>query len=207
MRITRRILLCGLALAGLASLSLSGPTRSSLAEEAPSKKPETAFKSGLQVGEKVPTFYVRAVTGSLKNKSVCYVCRNGERPVVMVFTHQVTPELAKLLKGVDDLADKHRADGLRAFGIFISRDNQELLPQVQTLAFNEMLGLPLTLAAAPSDGLALHPDAAVTVVLYRDLTVTDNFAFRAGDLNEKRIGAVLESIRRLATTDPPNGAN
>ncbi|HEY2251392.1 MAG TPA: hypothetical protein VGH74_10045, partial [Planctomycetaceae bacterium] len=57
------------------------------------------LQSGLKVGEKVHTFYVRAITGPLKNKSVCYVCRNGDRPVVMFFVRRITPQLKKLLKG------------------------------------------------------------------------------------------------------------
>src|SRR4051812_14009141 len=78
------------------------------------------LKSGLQVGEAVPQFYVRAVTGPLKNKSVCYVCRNGDRPVIMLLARKVTPEVTKLLKEVDQLVDSHRADGLRGFGVFVA---------------------------------------------------------------------------------------
>ena len=37
-----------------------------------------------KVGDEVPSFYVRTVTGPLAGKSVCYVCRHGDRPVAMV---------------------------------------------------------------------------------------------------------------------------
>ena len=73
-----------------------------------------------------------------------------------------------------------------------------------TLAFDEKIDLPLTIAAAPSDGSAggtIPADAAVTVVLYRDLTVTDNFAFRAEELTAARITTILEAVRRLAEAD------
>src|SRR5262245_42547507 len=126
------------------------------------------LESGLKVGEKVPTFYVRAVTGPLKSRSVCYVCRNGDRPVVMLFIRQITPEVRRLLKAIDGEVDQRRASGLRSFGVFLSEDGKELLPEVQTLAFDEKLGLPLTIAAAPSDGTAaggIHRDAAGTEIL------------------------------------------
>jgi hypothetical protein len=164
------------------------------------------LQSGLKVGEKVPTFYVRAVTGPLKNKSVCYVCRNGDRPVVMIFVRQITPELKRLLKGIDDEVDRHRAAGLRSFAVFLAGENDELLPRVQTLAFDEKINLPLTIAAAPSDGSAgrtIHPHAAVTVVLYRDQTVTANFALRAAELNAEAIEAVLKTTRALAADETP----
>lgn len=173
----------------------------------PGAKPDSSpapLQSGLKVGEKVPTFYVRAITGPLKNKSVCYVCRNGDRPVVMLFIRQITPELKKLLKGIDDEVDQHRAEGLRSFGVFVASDSKELLPQVQTLAFDEKIGLPLTIAAAPSDGSAgrsIHPDAAVTVILYRAQTVIANFAYRAEELKAEESEAVLKNIRALADGD------
>ena len=157
--------------------------------------------SGLKVGERVHTFYVRAITGPLKNKSVCYVCRNGDRPVVMIFVRQITPELKRLLKGIDAEIDGHRAAGLRGFSVFLAGDGNELLPQVQTLAFDEKINLPLTIAAAPSDGSAggtIHPDAAVTVMLYRDQTVTANFAYRALELQDREIDTILKGIRALA---------
>jgi hypothetical protein len=159
------------------------------------------LQSGLKVGDKVQTFYVRAITGPLKNKSVCYVCRNGDRPVVMIFIRQITPELKKLLKGIDAEIDAHRAAGLRGFGVFLAGEGNELLPQVQTLAFDEKINLPLTIAAAPSDGSAggtIHPDAAVTVILYRDMTVTANFAYRADELQDREIEKILKGIRALA---------
>jgi hypothetical protein len=164
------------------------------------------LQSGLKVGDKIPTFYVRAVTGPLKNKSVCYVCRNGDRPVLMIFVRQITPELKRLLKGIDDEVDRHRAAGLRSFAVFLAGENEELLPQVQTLAFDEKINLPLTIAAAPSDGSAgrtIHPDAAVTVILYRDQTVTANFALRAAELNDDTIEAILKSTRALAADEMP----
>jgi len=174
------------------------------AEDEPASDGRSAagpLHSGLEIGDKVPTFYVRAITGPLKNKSVCYVCRNGDRPVVMLFIRQITPELKRLLKGIDGEVDQHRASGLRSFAVFLTGDSKELLPQVQTLAFDEKINLPLTIAAAPSDGSAgrtIHHDAAITVILYREQTVTANFAFRADELDGEKAEAILKSIRRLA---------
>jgi hypothetical protein len=167
-----------------------------------------SLQSGLRVGDKVPTFYVRAITGPLKNKSVCYVCRNGDRPVVMLFIRRITPELKNLLKRIDDEVDRNRAAGLRSFGVFVAGDGKELLPQVQTLAFDEKISLPLTIAAAPSDGSAgrsIHPDAAVTIILYREQIVTANFVFRAEELKSEQTAAVIKSILALADSETAEG--
>lgn len=156
---------------------------------------------GLEVGEKVPTFYVRAITGPLQGRSVCYVCRNGDRPVVMIFTRDLSPELKKLLKRVDELVDAHRADGLRGFGVFLAPDGKALLPAVQTLAFDEKLNLPLTVSAAAEDRNsrpALPTDATISVVLYRDQKVAAKFSYGAGELTEEELTRVQSVIVRLA---------
>lgn len=197
---------CFVVLSLCAAVELAVPTiAADKAEQTSASGAGEALQSGLRVGDRVPTFYVRAITGPLKNKSVCYVCRNGDRPVVMLFIRQITPELKTLLKKIDEEVDRQRASGLRSFGVFLASDSKELLPQVQTLAFDEKINLPLTIAAAPSDGSAgrsIHPDAAVTIILYREQSVIANFAFRAQDLKTEAIDTVLKRIHELPEAEP-----
>jgi len=166
----------------------------SIAEDVP------PLKSGLQPGERVATFYVRAITGPLRNKSVCYVCRNGDRPVVMFFVRTATPELRRLLKAIDEQVDAHRADGLRSFAVFLAGERKDLSSEVQTLAFDEKLGLPLTIAATAVSGPAgqeIDPAAAVTVILYKDQTVVTNFTYREGELTPTERSRILEAVEKL----------
>jgi hypothetical protein len=152
-------------------------------------------------GDAVPNFYVRAVTGPLQGKSVCYVCRNGDRPVVMILARKIIPRLGELLHDVDDQIDAHRADGLRGFGVFIGPDSRKLLPQVQTLAFENKLNLPLTLAAAPAEGPALRglsDDAAVAVVLYRNQRVCETFRLADERIDESVSQTVVAAVQALA---------
>lgn len=158
---------------------------------------DLANKTGFQPGERVPTFYVRAITGSLANKSVCYVCRNGERPVVMLLAREVSPELARLARGVDNLVDSQRAAGLRAFGVFASTgDGRDLAARVQTFGFDERLSLPLTITTAPPAGCQI-PETGMTVILYRDQRVVSHTTYRLGELTPGAIAEVLEAIKRL----------
>lgn len=190
----------GAALGALLAAVLLDSVSGRAAEDAAAGNSLPPGMPRLNVGEKVPTFYVRAVTGSLKNKSVCYVCRNGERPVVMIFVREITPELVSLLQQVDELVDRHRADGLRAFGVFPAGDSKDLLPRIQTLAFDNRLNLPLTISAAIPDGpVAGAPvKGAFTVVLYRDQTVVHQASFQAGELNAEKRAIVAGLIRKLA---------
>lgn len=162
------------------------------------------LSSGRNAGEKVPSFYVRAVTGPLQNRSVCYVCRNGSRPVAMILLRQIEPELKPLLQRLDQVVDGHRGDGLRSFCVFLSDSPRTAISQVQTFAFNHRIAVPMTIASqavANPSNQNVHTDAAITVVLYKQQRVVDTFAFRSGTLTEDDIQTVLSATRELVSAD------
>lgn len=161
---------------------------------------EARLLSGREIGEYVPTFYTRAVTGPLMNRSVCYVCRNGQRPVVMVFLRKLETDIKPLLKQVDRLVDDHRAEGLRSFGVFVSEDPSEAISQVQTFSFDHKITLPLTVASttiAEPHCQNIHEEADVTVVLYEKRRVVKSYAFRSGEVKPTQIQEVRQSIEHL----------
>lgn len=164
---------------------------------------ESQILSGRDIGDYVPTFYTRAVTGPLMNRSVCYVCRNGQRPVVMVFFRKLPGDFKPLLKQVDRLVDNHRAEGLRSFGVFVSKDPSDAISQVQTFSFDHKIALPLTVASttvAEPHCQNIHEDADVTVVLYQKRRVVKRYAFRSGEVKSSQIQAVSQSIQQLLKT-------
>ncbi len=161
----------------------------------------TSLNSGPDVGSDVSSFYVRAVTGPLAGKSVCYVCRNGDRPVVMVFLRDIGTDTTRLLKQLDQTVNQHRADGLRCFVVLLSDETKRDSARLQTLAFDEKLDLPLTLAAESLTGTiskSISPDAAITVILYDQLKVTARFAYRAGECNEADCQTMIDKASELA---------
>lgn len=187
------VVLVGGAVVGNAEeLSTSGSAKPA------SQKP---VRSGLVKGAYIPTFYSRAVTGPLMNKSVCYVCRNGQRPVVMLLMRRMTPEMRPLMKNIDRIVDGKRAVGLRTFGVLISEEPSDALPIVQTFAFNGKIVMPLTVAteavSAPSCQ-NVHSDAALTIVLYHKRRAVSSIALRADELDKPHIRAALESIQDFA---------
>jgi hypothetical protein len=169
-----------------------------------SDEPLPPLKSGPAIGSEVTSFYVRAVTGPLAGKSVCYVCRNGDRPVVMVFLRELGTDTTRLLKRLDTTVNEHRAQGLRCFVVLLGESVRRDGAQLQTLAFDEKLDLPLTLAGESMTGANLTnitPDAAITVVLYDHLKVTERFSYRTGECNDSACRIVIAAAERLA--QPP----
>ena len=169
-----------------------------------SKSDSEPLKSGPETGATIHSFFVRAVTGPHRNRSVCYVCRYGSRPVVMVFVQKVDRKLPALLKAVDKIVDKNRVMGLRSFGVLVTDESSRAVPVLQTMAFDERIRMPLTAATtavAGPGGHRLHQDAATTVVLYREQKAVTNLAFKYGKLNDEAIGSVLDGIEELLEAD------
>ena len=154
-----------------------------------------------KVGDEVPSFYVRTVTGPLAGKSVCYVCRHGDRPVAMVLLRELGADATALLKELNQTVDRHRANGLRCFAVLVTGTPQREAPRLQTLAFDEKLDLPLTLASetvAAEATLNVEPDAAITVVLYDDRRIVSRFAHRTGSCDESARREIVLAAEKLA---------
>ncbi|MEC8343962.1 MAG: hypothetical protein VXZ63_02360, partial [Planctomycetota bacterium] len=63
-------------------------------------------KSGLQVGKSIGTFYVTKTAGAKEDvvqvgANLCYRCKNGSRPQVMVFTRSAGEKVAELVQNLD----------------------------------------------------------------------------------------------------------
>jgi hypothetical protein len=158
------------------------------------------LKSGLDVGDYVPTFYSRVVSGTLMNKSICFVCRSGRRPVVMILMRDIKREHRPLIKNINRLVDLNRAAGVRGFGVMISENPFGSISKVQTFVFNNKISMPLTVAplsVASASSQNIHPDAEISVVLFRNREVVKTFPLRAGELTYDRSRDVIDEVRKF----------
>lgn len=159
--------------------------------------------SGPQVDGKVPgAFEPYNVTGEAAGTKNCLVCQNGENPVVMIFAHEVTPELTRLLKRVDQITGKHKDADMGSFVVFVSSD-KGLESQLKDVARDQELKNLILAIWNEGDQPAgprkyrVNPDAAVTVVLYTDLNVKANHAYRKGELSDKDIDGIAGEVSKI----------
>ncbi|MFM9960061.1 MAG: hypothetical protein ACKV2Q_02415 [Planctomycetaceae bacterium] len=193
-------------IAALGLIALKNPA----AEAADPASESKALLVGPAVGKEVPSFFVRAITGPQMNRSVCFVCRNGDRPVVMILLRRLESGTSVVLKAVDELVDRRRADGLRAFGVMLSDEPSKVSPHLQTVSFDQQLNLPLGVgpeALADRDSLSLDPAASVTLVAYKDRKVVWTSAFRSAELRDeptrtRRLREIVEQAEALLTKAP-----
>ena len=122
----------------------------------------------------------------------------------MLFVRDVTGALGMLLKQLDQAVAENKATDLRSFAIVLT-DNSETATDGKTTeaklkAFVQKFEIsddvPLLIPEDPArlEPYKIHPEAEVTVLLYRKYKVVDNFAIKAGELKEQGIQAIIKAI-------------
>src|SRR5437588_5267182 len=82
---------------------------------------DESLKSGPQVGKEVPgPFHPLNVTGEAAGKKNCLYCSNGANPVAVVFARGLTPQVATLLKKLDEATQKNDKANMGSFAVFCS---------------------------------------------------------------------------------------
>ena len=162
--------------------------------------------SGPQVGDSVGAFIVTKVTGNPddgvdEGKTLCYRCKMGARPVVMVFARSADEKLAKLLKKIEEEVEEHQAEKLTSFVNMIGTDADSL--KKAAADFVAKHGLKRIAFVVPDDAkdgppdLKIAPDAEVTVICYKGGKVQANHAFAKGGLSDEKIDAVVAASCKL----------
>jgi hypothetical protein len=158
-----------------------------------------ALKSGPQVGQEVPgPFHPLNVTGEAKGKKACLYCANGVNPVAVVFAREATPEVAKLLKQLDEATLKNGKASMGSYAVFCS-DKEGLDKQLEKIASDqklEKLVLSIDNPAGPKS-YNIAQDAEVTVLLYTNFEVKANHTFRKGELNPAAITRVVADVTKI----------
>ena len=155
--------------------------------------------SGPQVGEKVPgPFKPLNVTGPDAGQASCQYCKNGTRPVAVLFVKAITPEVAQLLKKIDTATATNKERGLGSYAVLCTDTaglDRQLLALAQQMQIQNTI-LTLYKAGGP-EKYRLSPEADVTVLLYNHLTVKANHAFKKGELTGAAIDAILADLGKM----------
>jgi hypothetical protein len=158
-----------------------------------------SVQSGPPVGEKVPgPFAPLNVNGPDAGKKSCQFCKNGARPVVVVFAKQLTPALAQLVKKIDVATAANKERGLGSY-VVVCSDAPGLDQQLQSIAQQmQIQNTVLTLyKSGGPERYRLAAEAEVTVLLYSHFTVKANHAFKAGELNGPAMDIILADLGKM----------
>jgi hypothetical protein len=158
------------------------------------------LKSGLPVGEQVPPFNVRDITGPAKGTTLCYRCRYSDRPVVTVFTREFSDSVKDLVKKIDSQVDKNTEKKMAAFVVVVTDDPDAVEPKLEKFAEEAKIkNTPLTIVegvTGPED-YNLSKDAEVTVMMWVDSEVKVNQAFGKGKLDKKAVESLVGETKKI----------
>ena len=167
---------------------------------------EKELKSGLQVGEELPAYYVVKAAGNPKDnveegEELCYRCKLGNRPVVMVFARKTDDKLAALVKELDKVVAKNSDKKMASFVNLLGSDKEALKRDAKKLvekskAENIAVVVPVDNEKGP-DAYNVNPEADVTVLIYKQGTVEANHALASGKLSEQEIKKIIEDTSKI----------
>ncbi len=163
------------------------------------------LKSGLQSGEAIGAFDVTKVAGAESDgvetgKTLCYRCRNGGRPQVMVFTRSADGKVVELVKALDsELKQYGEEKKLRAFVNLLSDSKDTASEQAKKLcaeskAENVPFVVPNEFENGPED-YGINAKAEVTVIVANSGKVVANYA--VGSANELDVKAIVGDVEKM----------
>lgn len=156
----------------------------------------------LKAGDPIGPFYVTKVAGPDDNvktgQTLCYRCKYGSRPMVMVFARETGGKVADLVKQLDTAVAKHEDAELRSFVTLIGGETESLRGTAEKMAKSVgVKNVPITVAEDSENGPSnykLDPKAEVTVVVAKDSEVKCQHTFTAADID---IAAVMKEVQGL----------
>ncbi|HEY3965961.1 MAG TPA: hypothetical protein VGM05_15485 [Planctomycetaceae bacterium] len=158
-------------------------------------------KSGLAVGDgPVPAFNVRDITGPEKGTTLCYRCKYQDRPVVTIFTRELTDEVKDLVKKVDTKVGENKDKKMAAFVVVMTEDPDAVEPKMTALAKDaKITSTPLTIVEGVTGppSYKLSKDAEVTVMMWVDSEVKVNQAFAKGKLDKKAVDSLVAETKKI----------
>ena len=156
--------------------------------------------SGIPVGKRPGPYSFLVATGPQRGQQTCYICEQheGGKPAAVVFARSLSEPLGKLLTRLEDAGAAKKDGGYKVWMTQLAATadldglakwaQKQGLKTVPVGAFEDADGPP---------AYRLSKDADVTVMLFVKEKVAANFAFRAGELDDKAIAEVVKAVPQL----------
>jgi hypothetical protein len=156
--------------------------------------------SGVPVGKRPGPYSFLIATGAQRGQQTCYICEQheGNKPAAVVFARTLSDPLSKLLSKLEAAGADKKETGYKVWmtQLTATADLDALARWAQK---QSLKNIPIG-AFEDADGppsYKLNKDADVTVILFVKQKVVANFAFRAGELDDKSINEVLKAVPQI----------
>ncbi len=157
----------------------------------------------LKQGDPIGAFTVTKVAGAEDDgveagESLCYRCRYGSRPMVMVFTHDAGDGVAKLVKELDSAVASHSDAQLKGL-VTLLGENQESLKEKagKIVQSSGAKHVPVVIAEEAEHGpqnYNLDDSVEVTVVVANDSQVVATHTYQAANIDIKQVMSDVQQM-------------
>lgn len=163
----------------------------------------TATEDGLKQGDAIGVFYVTKVAGAEDDgvepgEDLCYRCRYGSRPMVMVFARETGGKVPELLKAIDTAVADSEEESLRGLLTLLGEDASALKDVAGKIATSsDVKMVPIAVAKEPKTGpmnYKLAENAPVTIVLAKDSQVVTTHTFTAEKID---VDSVMKEVAKM----------
>ncbi|WP_182864755.1 hypothetical protein [Stieleria mannarensis] len=170
------------------------------AEESAKKKKAA---KGLKAGDAIGAFYVTKVCGAEddgveQGEKLCYRCKYGSRPMVMVFARDTGGKLNELVKEIDAAVKANEDAKLKGFVTLMGKDADALKDVATKVAETSgATAVPVVIANDHETGPSnykIDEKAAVTVVIANDSKVVAARKFNKAD--KVNVAAVMKAVNK-----------
>lgn len=157
----------------------------------------------LKQGDPIGPFIVTKVAGAEDDgietgESLCYRCRYGSRPMVMVFSRDAGTGVTKLVKEIDSAVTANPNSELKGLVTLLGNDRDALKQQAtQMVKDSGAKHIPMVISEDPEHGpsnYGLDDSADVTVVVANDSQVVTTHSFKAGSVD---VAKVMNEVKQL----------
>ncbi len=167
---------------------------------------DTSTEDALKQGDSIGVFYVTKVAGAEDDgvepgEELCYRCRYGSRPMVMMFARDTGGKVTDLVKQIDAAVAKNEDVSLKALLTLIGEDAASLKEDASKIAKKAAVkNVPVVVAKETKTGplnYKLADDAAVTIIVAKDSQVVNTHVFAADKIDIAAVMADVQQILRI----------
>jgi hypothetical protein len=161
------------------------------------------LKSGPAAGDGIGAFQVLKIGGADEDgvevgKQLCYRCKYGARPQVMVFTRTTGGEIANLTKELNAAVAANAEKDLTAFVNVMNADTAAAEKAAKELAAAGSAKVPVVVPVENENGPAnygINPDAEVTVLIANKMKVVASHGYAPGKFDAAAVKAIVEEVK------------
>lgn len=159
--------------------------------------------AGLCKGDSIAPFYVTKIAGAEDDgvdvgEALCYRCRYGSSPMVMVFARGTGEKMTELVKSLDSAVAKHQDSKLKGLVTVYGGEADTLKEAATTLASASASKMvPIVVPSKAGENFAaykLTEGADVTIVIASGGQVTARHNFAADSID---IAAVMGEVEEM----------